>query len=177
MANAKQTAKNRLEESRTMQQEIDYLRGRNEFHILYGKELSEKLSEEHSRLDHWIRNFNMNHPPVQYPELQEVFCEEKDWVAIRSRVQKIQQDILRHQTRTDDLNSRFIALQAEGIYHSANNEELQESLAAQMETLEGKLHEVMIQIARLTFALEEHEKAVHASNHSALNQTPESDMC
>ena len=177
MTNAKQTAKNRLKESISMQQEIDYLRGRNEFHVMYGKELSEKLSEEHSRLDHWIRNFNMHHPPVQYPELQEVFSEEKDWVAIRSRVQKIQQDILRYQTRTDDLNSRFIALQAEGIYHSADNEELQKSLAAQMETLEGKLHEVMIQIARLTFALEEHEKAVHASNQSALNQTPESDMC
>lgn len=177
MTNAKQTAKNRLEESLSMQQEIDYLRGRNEFHIMYGKDLSEKLSEEHSRLDHWIRNFNMHHPPVQYPELQEAFSEEKDWVAIRSRVQKIQQDILRYQTRTDDLNSRFIALQAEGIYHCTDNEELQESLAAQMEALEGKHHEVMIQIARQTFALEEHEKAVRFSNHSALNQTPESDMC
>ena len=177
MANAKQTAKNRLEESRTMQQQINYLKGHNEFHVLFGKELSEKLSEEHSRLDHWIRNFNMHHPPVQYPELQEVFSEEKDWVAIRSRVQKLRQEILRYQTRTDDLNSRFIALQAEGIYHSADDEALQESLATQMETLEGKLHEVMIQIARLSFALEEHEKAVHVSNNSALNQAPDSEMC
>ena len=177
MANAKQTEKNELEETKKMQHEIDYLRGRNEFHIKYGKELSEKLSEEHSKLDLWIRNFNMHHPPVQYAELQEIFSEDKDWVDLRSRVQAIRQDALRCQTRVDNLNSQFIALQAEGSYHNADNESLQESLAEQMETLEGKLHEVMMQIARQTVALEEHEKAVHSANNSALIQAPESDLC
>ena len=156
---------------------MNYLRGRNEFHNIYGKELSEKLSEEHSRLDLWIRNFNMHHPPVQYTELQEVFSEEKDWIAVRSRIQQVQKDIIRCQTRVDEMNSRFIALQAEGNYHNADNESLQESLAAQMENLEGKLHDVMMQIARLTVALEDHEKAIHSANNTALNQAPESEMC
>lgn len=177
MENAKQTEKNELEETRKLQHEADYLRGRNEFHILYGKELSNKLSEEHSRLDIWISNFNMHHPPVQYAELQEIFSEEKDWVTLRSRVLKVRQDALRSQIRVDDLNSQFIALQAEGNYHSADDETLQESLAAKMEDLEGKQREVMMQIARLSVALEEHEKAVHSANNSALNQVPESDMC
>ena len=146
-------------------------------HIMYGKELSEQLSEEHSRLDLWIRNFNMHHPPVQYAELLEVFSEEKDWQDIRSRIHKIQKDIIRSQIRVDDLNSRYIALQAEGNYHSADNDTLQESLAAQTEDLEAKLHEVMMQIARQTVALEEHEKAIHSANNSALTQTPDSELC
>lgn len=177
MANAKQAEKNELEETSKMQHEIDYLRGRNEFHIKYGKELAEKLSEEHSRLDIWIRNFNMHHPPVQYVELQEVFSEEKNWVVLRSRILQIQKDIIRCQTRVDNLNSQFIALQAEGNYHSADDETLQESLAAKMEDLEGKQREVMMQIARLSVALEEHEKAIHSANNSALIQAPESEMC
>ena len=177
MENAKQAEKNELDETRKLQHEADYLRGRNEFHIMYGKELSEKLSEEHSRLDIWIRNFNMHHPPVQYSELQEIFSEEKDWVTLRSRVLKVRQDALRSQIRVDDLNSQFIALQAEGNYHSADNETLQESLAAKMEDLEGNRREVMMQIARLSVALEEHEKAVHSANNTTLNQVPESDMC
>lgn len=177
MANAKQTEKNEWEETQKIQVEMNYLRGRNEFHNIYGKELSEKLSEEHSRLDLWIRNFNMHHPPVQYTELQEVFSEEKDWIAVRSRIQQVQKDIIRCQTRVDEMNSRFIALQAEGNYHNADNESLQESLAAQMENLEGKLHDVMMQIARLTVALEDHEKAIHSANNTALNQAPESEMC
>ena len=177
MANAKQAEKNEWEETQKIQVEMNYLRGRNEFHNIYGKELSEKLSEEHSRLDLWIRNFNMHHPPVQYSELQEVFSEEKDWIAVRSRIQQVQKDIIRCQTRVDEMNSRFIALQAEGNYHNADNESLQESLAAQMENLEGKLHDVMMQIARLTVALEDHEKAIHSANNTALNQAPESEMC
>lgn len=177
LRNAKQAEKDALAESHKIQHEIDHLRGRNEFHIKYGKELGERLSEERSKLDFWIRNFNMHHPPVQYAKLQEVFSEDKDWVAIRSRIQKIRQDIIRCQTRVDDLNSRFIALQTEGNYHSADNETLQDSLAAQMETLEGKLREVMMQIARQTVALENHEKAVHSANNSALTQAPDSDMC
>lgn len=177
MANAKQTEKNEWEETQKIQVEMNYLRGRNEFHNIYGKELSEKLSEEHSRLNMWIRNFNMHHPPVQYTELQEVFSEEKDWIAVRSRIQQVQKDIIRCQTRVDEMNSRFIALQAEGNYHNADNESLQESLAAQMENLEGKLHDVMMQIARLTVALEDHEKAIHSANNTALNQAPESEMC
>ena len=177
LSNAKQAESDITEETRKMQHEIDYLKGRNEFHIMYGKELSEQLSEEHSRLDLWIRNFNMHHPPVQYAELLEVFSEEKDWQDIRSRIHKIQKDIIRSQIRVDDLNSRYIALQAEGNYHSADNDTLQESLAAQTEDLEAKLHEVMMQIARQTVALEEHEKAIHSANNSALTQTPDSELC
>ena len=119
----------------------------------------------------------MHHPPVQYSELQEIFSEEKDWVTLRSRVSKVRQDALRSQIRVDDLNSQFIALQAEGNYHSADNETLQESLAAKMEDLEGNRREVMMQIARLSVALEEHEKAIHSANNTTLNQVPESDMC
>ena len=119
----------------------------------------------------------MHHPPVQYSELQEVFSEDKDWAAIRSNIQKIRQDITRCQTRVDDMNSRFIALQAEGNYHNADNETLQESLSAQMESLEGKLNEVMMQIARQSVILEEHEKAIHTANNSALNQAPDSELC
>ena len=177
MVNAKQAENDELKETIKMLHEIDYLRGRNEFHIKYGKELSEMLSGEHSRLDIWIRNFNMHHPPVQYSELQEVFSEDKDWAAIRSNIQKIRQDITRCQTRVDDMNSRFIALQAEGNYHNADNETLQESLSAQMESLEGKLNEVMMQIARQSVILEEHEKAIHTANNSALNQAPDSELC
>jgi chromosome segregation ATPase len=177
MDNAKQAEKKEQEEAKKMQSEINYLKGRNEFHIRYGKELAEKQSEEHSRLDLWIRNFNMHHPPVQYTELQKIFSEEKDWVELRSRVLKIRQDALRSQTRVDELNSQFIALQAEGNYRNADNENLQESLASQMETLERKRHEVMMQIARQTVALEDHEKAIHTANNSALNQMTESEQC
>lgn len=160
-----------------MLHDIDYLKGRNEFHIIFGKELSEELSQERSRLDLWIHNFNMHHPPVQYSELQDIFSEEKDWEAIRSRIQKVLRDIALCQARVDDLNSRLISLQAEGNYHNADNETLQESIATQLENLESKRREIMMQIARQSVALEDHEKAIHFVNNSVQLQPSEPEEC
>lgn len=179
LTEARQAEETEQEKTQKMLHDIDYLRGRDEFHIMFGKELSEELSQERSRLDLWIRNFNMHHPPVQYSELQEVFSEEKEWEEIRSNIQKVQRDIALCQARVDDLNSRLISLQAEGNYHSADDETLQESLVAQLESLESKRREIMMQIARLSVALEDHEKAIHSANNSAQLQSeePESEEC
>ena len=179
LTEARQAEEAELEKTIKMAHDIDYLRGRNEFHVMFGKQLSDELSEERSRLDLWIRNFNMHHPPVQYAELQEVFSEEKDWESVRANTQKVQRDIALCQARVDDLNSRLISLQAEGNYRNADDETLQESLASQQETLESKRREIMMQIARHSVALEEHEKAVHSANNSAQLQSeePEPEEC
>ena len=174
MTEAKEAEQREMMKSKKILHDIDYIRGRNEFYLMFGKELSEKLREERSRLDTWIHNFNMNHPPVQYAELEDVFGGEKDWEGIRLRVRKITQDIILCQAHVEDLNSRFIALQAEGSYQTANEEKLQETMAAQQESLEGKRREIMMQIARQAVALEEHEKAVHSANNSAQIQDPDS---
>ena len=173
LTEARQAEETEQEKTQKMLHDIDYLRGRNEFHIMFGKELSNELSQERSRLDLWIRNFNMHHPPVQYTELEEVFSEEKDWEATRSRIQTVLRDTALCQARVDDLNSRLLSLQSDGNYHNADNEALQESLASQQENLESKHREIMMQIARYSVALEDHEKAIHSANNSAENQSSE----
>lgn len=177
MTTARQSEEAELERTTKMQHDMDYLRGRNEFHVMFGKELSRELSRERSRLDLWIRNFNMHHPPVQYAELQEIFNEEKDWESSRSVILNVQRDVAVCQSRVDDLNSRLLSLQADGNYHNANDETVQESLAAQQESLESKRNEILMQIARLTVVLEEHEKAVHSANNSASDLESEPEMC
>ena len=176
MTSARQAEETELERTTKILHDIDYLRGRNEFHVMFGKELSEELSRERSRLDLWIRNFNMHHPPVQYAELQEIFKEEKDWESIRSVILNVQRDVAVCQSRVDDLNSRLLSLQADGNYHNADDETVQESLAAQLESLESKRNEISMQIARLSVALEDHEKAVHSANNSASDQESEPEV-
>ena len=60
------------------------------------------------------------------------------------------------------------------ILIARREEKLQETMAAQQESLEGKRREIMMQIARQAVALEEHEKAVHSANNSAQIQDPDS---
>ncbi len=64
------------------------------------------------------------------------------------------------QTRYDSLNCRLVALQAEGGRGHVNTEEMQAMLIVKREEAEGKLREIMTEIARLDVALEEHQKAI-----------------
>ncbi|MCR4921635.1 MAG: hypothetical protein K5945_08030 [Bacteroidaceae bacterium] len=142
-----------------MQGEIEYIRGREENYAQVDEQLSADLAMERSKLDHWIHNFNMHNPPVQYAELEDVFSEGKDWNALREQLKQVRLDHALSQARVDMLNSRLIALQAEGGRTHVDEDEMQASIIAQRETLEARRDEIMLQIARLTIALEEHEKA------------------
>lgn len=174
--NARKAEEDELKKTLKILHEIDYIKGRNNFYNIFGKDLSEKLSEERSRLDIWMHNFNKHNPPVQYTELEKVFGEDKNWEEIRSRVHKTLQDITLCQAHVDNLNSRFLALQTESNYHNIDEKSLQESMATQQESLEEKRREIMMQIARQTVALEEHEKAVHSVNNSAQLQDSASEL-
>ncbi len=147
----------------SMQHEIDYIKGRAENYLQTDKLLAEKCASEHNRLDHWIRSFNNQHTPVQYAELERVLGQERDWNALRERLQKAERELIMSQTRCDSLSSQLVALQAEGNIGHQDADELQKSLVVQRESMEGKRKDILIEIARQTILLEEHEKAERLS--------------
>lgn len=146
----------------------DRVLGRNDLYIQTGEELAADMVKERSTLDVWMHAYNAQNPPVQYQELENVFHAERNWNATRQRIRPLQQQAMLCQARVDDLNSRFIALQAESGYRHINEEEMQNSLATQQETLYSRRNEIMMQIARMTVALEEHEKALHQAHGNEL---------
>lgn len=154
------------ERSVALRQSRDRALGRTDFHLQYGEELAERLVAERSALDLWMHRYNAQNPPVQYQELEKVFMDDRDWNDSRQEIRQVQMEAALTQARVDDLNSRFIALQAEGMHRNLNEEELQESLATQQESLESKRRDIMMQIAKATVALEEHEKAIHTANNA-----------
>ena len=83
----------------------------------------------------------------------------KDWNGKRQYIRKVQMEVALCQARVDDLNCRFVALQAEGGYRQADEEDMRNNIATQMESLNAKRKNIMMQIAKATLILEEHEKA------------------
>lgn len=149
-----------------MQREVDQIKGRNENYKQNSENLSVQCAQERNNLDSWIRNFNASHAPVQYAELERVFGEEKDWNALRRTLQQIKIDTAICQDRVDNLNSQLVSLQAEGGRGAVNEADMLLSIVSQHETLEGKRRNIMMEIAKLTLALEEHEKAAHPVSFS-----------
>ena len=144
-----------------MQREIDRIKGCNENYKQNGEQLAVQCAQERNGLDSWIRDFNANHPPVQYAELERVFGDERDWNVLRKKLQQLKLDTALSQSKVDMLNSQMVALQAEGGRGVVNEKEMLVSIVSQREMLEDKRKSIMLQIAKLTFALEEHEKAAH----------------
>ena len=117
--------------------ELAEMSGRQQELIAQGRALDTATVEERSRLDVWIRQFNANHPPVQYAELERAFAQDKDWNETRRTVRGLRIEAMLEQARVDALRSAIVALQAEGIRPSSDNaEEVLESIVSQQKQLE-----------------------------------------
>ena len=145
-----------------MMKEISLIRGHHDAYVELGETLSNECAQKRSVIDLWIRGFNTQHPPVQYSELERVFMEERDWSAVRGKVLHMQEDMAVCQAIVDNMRSRLIALQAEGGRTAVREgDDVQSDLVAQRDMLETRRREAMMQVARLTVALEDDEKARH----------------
>lgn len=155
------------EEGDHIRHQSDIMQGRHDYYMAHIKRLEGEQSQLNERLDLWIHGFNLQHPPVQMGELDEVFIDGKDWSQIRSSLKKITTDMLLCQAKVEDLNSRIIALDTEDGHCSPSSSDIQESIAAKQQTLTRQRNETMMQIARLSVQLEDHEKALAAERNSA----------
>jgi len=123
------------------------------------QQLDDNAVAERSQLDIWMRKFNANNPPVQYAELERVFTQNKDWSGDREKIRAIRLDAILEEKHVDALRSQIVSLQAEGKRPSnAEHADVMESLVSQLEVLEKRRQEVMMQIAEQRIALQNHEK-------------------
>ena len=119
----------------------------------------ERTASERETLDLWMQRYNANHPPVQYAELQEMFATERNWGEIRGHVRAVQMDYQLSQARVDKISSQLVALQTEGTNFGTDNDAIRQQLIAQIETLEERHRETMMQIATISLQLNTHERA------------------
>lgn len=118
-----------------------------------------RLAEERQGIDLWMRRYNANHPPVQYSELETMFAADRDWNSIRAQLRRTQMESMLTQARVDKIGSMLVSLQAEGALSGTDADIVQGQLASQIDTLEGRRRETMMQIATLSLQLNAHQKA------------------
>lgn len=159
------------EEGNDIRHQADIMQGRHDYYMAHIKRLEGEQSQLNEKLDLWMHGFNLQHPPVRLGELDEVFADGKDWSQIRSSLKQITTDMLLCQAKVEDLNSRIIALETEDGHCSTSSPNIQEEIAAKQQTLTRQRSETMMQIARLTVQLEDHERALAAERNSADPET------
>ena len=168
-------ARRNFEEERSQMDRIrhdsDIMQGRHDYYMEHIERLEGERSQLSEKLDLWMHAFNLQHPPVQLGELDEVFADGKNWSKIRSDLKQINTDLLLCQAKVEDLNSRIIALETEDGRCNTSTPGIQESIAAKQQALTKQRNDTMMQIARLAVKLEDHEKALTAARNSAAPET------
>lgn len=139
--------------------EADATTARTEQVSAHGVYLDERTAQTRSELDVWIRQYNANHPPVQYAELARVFSSDKDWNECRTEIRNLKLEAALTEYKVDKLRSSLVSLQAEGYRNPTEDDSVETALATQMDALEKKRREVMLEIAELTALLNAHNKA------------------
>ena len=156
---AEQEWREHLEATQQETQILAKLDGRLQELTSFGEGIAAEAVSERSQLDIWMRQFNANHPPVQYTELEQAFAKDKDWNITRDKIRSLRIEVMLEQARVDNLRSSIVALQAEGMRPSDNDDAgVLESLLAQKETLEKQRQEVLIQLAEQHIAQTRHEE-------------------
>lgn len=146
------------------------MQGRQSDNIEWGNITDERAATERQKVDIWIRQYNANHPPVQYDELREKFAIDRNWNDIRAELRTIQMDAMLTQSRVDKLGSQLVALQAEGSMNGIDVDVLQGQLSTQIETYESRQRETMLQVAMLTQQLNAHRKAENAIKEEQMTE-------
>lgn len=123
-----------------------------------GQALDRQVIDDRSQLDVWMRQFNANHPPVQYAELERAFASDKDWNELRTQIRNMRIEAMLEQTRVDTLRSEIVALQAEGVRPGHEETDLLESLVSQQKQLEKQRNEVMMQLAAQHITINKHKE-------------------
>ena len=165
MTDARKRTDQEMERLRQMQHDMDAARGRLEAYIALGSEIGNEYAGQQQKLDLWIHNYNAQNPPIQYNELEQLFQKEKDWNPIRKMLFDLHCDIKLRQARVDQLQAELTVMQTEAGYTNTHiGEQSMESIITQRQEAENKLHELVMQIARLQIALDNHEQASYATD-------------
>lgn len=172
MTQARQRTDQEMELLRQMQHDMDASRGRLEAYVALGNEIGDEYARQQQALDLWIHNYNSQHPPIQYSELEQLFQQAKDWTPIRKALFDLRSDIQLRQARVDQLQAELTVMQTEPGSAGFHASDLSmERIITQRQEAEEKLHELIMQIARLQIALDNHEQATFATHPQADAET------
>lgn len=113
-----------------------------------GRHIDEETATKRSALDIWIRQYNTNHPPVQYAELERAFSGETDWNDVRRKIRQTHIEAIVEQALVDSLRSDILYMQSTSLQPATgSNEPTREGLITQLSQLEQQYREVSLQIA------------------------------
>ena len=127
-----------------------------------------ELAERKTHLDLWIQRFNINHPALQFSEIERIFSDTRDWNALRAEINRCKEAVTQAKSRIETIQKQITDLQAAPEHPSESEEDSQTALLATQERLKAKREKVYETVSVLNLRLMAHHKSMEQSKQMAI---------
>lgn len=133
--------------------------------------LEEKIAEERSQLDFWIKKYNSTNSPVQFAELERTFNAPTDWNELRRIVRSVTVDNLVAEARAEEARLALAAHQINALSQGNDTIDRTAALNVEIAKMERERSNILVELAKLQAQIDEHElsKQQLAIEHEGFN--------
>ena len=122
---------------------------------------TQQYTQQSSQLDLWIHNYNRDHSPLRFAELERIFTDKRDWNALRRQIAECKDQLTVTQNTRNLAEQQLNLIRQDTMRPDSSQGETRESLTKSLEATELHIKETTERYNRYTDKLKLHRKALH----------------
>lgn len=122
---------------------------------------TQQYTQQSSQLDLWMHNYNRDHSPLRFTELERIFTDKRDWNALRRQIADCKDQLTVTQNTRNLAEQHLNLVRQDTMRPDSSQGETRDSLTEQLATTEQHIKETNERYGRCAEKLMLHNKAIH----------------
>ena len=120
-----------------------------------------QYTQQSSQLDLWMHNYNRDHSPLRFAELERIFTDKRDWNALRRQIADCKEQLTVTQNTRNLAEQNLNKVRQDTMRPDTQQGETRETLSNLLAATEQRIKETSERHARYAEKLMLHKKALH----------------
>ena len=122
---------------------------------------TQQYTQQSSQLDLWMHNYNRDHSPLRFAELERLFTDKRDWNALRRQIADCKEQLTVTQNTRNLAEQHLNQVRQDTMRPDTQQGETRETLSDQLAATEQRIKDTSERHARYAEKLMLHKKALH----------------
>ena len=122
---------------------------------------TQQYTQQSSQLDLWMHNYNRDHSPLRFAELERIFTDKRDWNALRRQIADCKEQLTVTQNTRNLAEQNLNKVRQDTMRPDTQQGETRETLSNLLAATEQRIKETSERHARYAEKLMLHKKAIH----------------
>lgn len=122
---------------------------------------TQQYTQQSSQLDFWMHNYNRDHSPLRFAELERLFTDKRDWNALRRQIAECKERLTVTENTRNLAEQHLNLVRQDTMRPNSEQGETRETLNEQLQLTELHMKENSERYGRIAEKLALHNKALH----------------